>query len=177
MPFTDLNMHYHSPPIPNNDTRCAFWEIFTQPRVAPVVRRRGGRSKRSVDIEMGKFWDLTSPDVQHCLLSDVCLLRPFFVMMSPPCTMVCQLVFSNWFRMDPVERNARLREALLFFDVCAWIASFQQVSGGYYCIENPEGSQAWKREAAPQLKHQLWCKSCSAGFSLFLRLCSSMAQP
>ena len=55
--------------------RDHLWEIFSPPRVGPVIRRMGGRSTRSVDVKT--FWNLRDAKIQHQLLSDVITLRPY----------------------------------------------------------------------------------------------------
>ena len=143
MPFEDLEDLLATSTAPAMERRDHMWEVFSAPRVGPVLRSRGGRCSRSIDLS--NFWNLTRSDIQHCLLSDVITRFPYLLMMGPPCTMVCSLVFSNWFRMDKVERERRLHEAVTLIDVAVWLATIQERRGLYYCIENPEGSQLWTR--------------------------------
>ena len=67
----------------------------------------------SRSIECKNFWDLTKPDIQHCLVSDVAPRKPYFLMLGPACTLFGALVFSNWFRMGKEAREERLREAVM----------------------------------------------------------------
>ena len=143
MPFEDLAVESGiAAPL----GRDHLWEIYSPPRIGPVLRALGGRCKRSVDL--GNFWNLADPGSQHCLLSDVLAMRPYMLMMGPPCTMFSMLVFSNWLRMERSEREARLAEACTFADVTAWLADLQIQVGDYFAIENPEGSQIWSRPNA-----------------------------
>ena len=174
------------------DLRCHFWEIYSRPRIAPLVRELGMRSLRSIDvtwlstvgffqpvsfciicmcwkppqglkkclrfsrelenIEVDNFWDLRDPKIQHMLLSDLVSLKPFFTMLSPPCTHLCQYMFSNWGRMDALTKYELLHQAIGHIDVSCWIAMVQLATHSYYCIENPEGSQAWNRDNASWLQ-------------------------
>ena len=77
-------------------------------------------------------------------------MRPFLLMMGPPCTMFSQLVLSNWFRMDEAQRTRRLEEACGLLDMCVWLAEIQCEHDDYYVIENPEGCQMWSRPNVPR---------------------------
>lgn len=101
---------------------------------------------------MDNFWDLRDPSIQHMLLSDLVSLKPFFTMLSPPCTHLCQYMFSNWGRMDALTKYDLLHQAIGHIDVSCWIATVQLATQSYYCIENPEGSQAWNRDNASGLQ-------------------------
>jgi hypothetical protein len=138
-----LKLVGEQPPMNGLSGRCAFWEIYSNPRIAPVVRQMGGQARRSVD--KNGHWDLASRDIQYQLLSDVTALRPYFTMLSPPCTYFCQLMFSNWSRMDDIAKNENLAEAIVHLDVSVWIATFQKNSGAKYCLEHPQGAHSWQR--------------------------------
>lgn len=95
--------------------------------------------------KVDNFWNLQDPKIQHLLLADLLFLQPFFVMLSPPCTHLCQYMFSNWGKMDPLTKYELLHQAIGHIDVSCWVATIQAAAKSYYCIENPEGSQAWNR--------------------------------
>ncbi|CAK9085629.1 unnamed protein product [Durusdinium trenchii] len=101
------------------------------------------RALRSIDVDT--FYDLTEPAIQHVLLSDFLNLQPFFSMLSPPCTHLSQYMFSNWGKMDPLTKYDLLHKGIGHIDVSCWISTIQAATKSYYCIENPEGSQAWNR--------------------------------
>jgi hypothetical protein len=82
---------------------------------------------------------------------------PFMLIMGPPCTMFCSLVFSNWFRMPQEIRVPRLREAVMLADVAVWLATLQVDRSEYYVLENPEGSQLWTRENVTWLQSGPTC--------------------
>ena len=76
-----LSFHVQQKTVRN---RCLFWEVYTPPRIAPLIRQQGYKSMRSVDYKQN--WDLSDPSIQHCFFQDLFTLRPFFTMLSPPCT-------------------------------------------------------------------------------------------
>ena len=154
MPFPDLDQPISN--ANNEEKPCSrdhMWEVFSPPRIGPVLRKMGGRCSRSIDCK--NFWDLSKPDIQHCLLSDVATRKPFFLMLGPPCTMFGTLIFSNWFRMVKEAREERLREAVMLVDVSAWLCTMQAERGDYFALENPEGSQFWTRPNAPGLPRRM----------------------
>ena len=173
MPFEDLADDYEnfdaSKSAPPAD-RCDLWEIYSPPRIGPVIRALKGRCRRSIDLTT--FWDLRKADMQHCLLADVMSQRPRFAIMGPPCTLFTNLIFSNWFRMEKAIREQRLKEAVTYADISCWIAMWQNRAGDYFVIENPEGSQMWTRPNAPPWNYgfpvlQLLFEGLLAGVNLF----------
>lgn len=153
-PFRDLDSTLASPPPCDPDLVDTLWEIYSVPRLGPIMNQLGGKSRRSYDLK--HFWDLRDAAFQRCLLTDISILRPLGVMLSPPCTCVCQLMHSNWSRMDAKQRVLNLEDACLHIDLSMWIATFQLDHSRYFAFEHPGGSLAWDRESATQ-KH---CK-CS----------------
>lgn len=61
-----------------------FMEIFSNPRIAPEVRRLGQTCGPSIDLGTG--WDLTKKAVQQRLLQLLYVLQPLVLMLCPPCT-------------------------------------------------------------------------------------------
>ena len=131
-----------------SDRRCTLWEVYSLPRMGPKMREIGGRSRRSYDIK--HFVDLSEKDYVHLLLQDVALYRPYYLSLSPPCTMVCQLQASNWNRRKNIEKKyLDLEQALHHIDLTVWLSQFQHHSMAYYGFEHPAGSLAWDRASAP----------------------------
>ena len=80
VPFDDLVAQVagaFAPPMTASTAsqRDHLWEIFSPPRVGPIIRSMGGRSSRSVDVKT--FRNLRDAKIQHQLLSDVISLRPY----------------------------------------------------------------------------------------------------
>ena len=158
MPFDDLKEMMTHPPTEHLMRRCIFWEVFSPPRIAPFIRKQGGQARRSVDV-VG-HWNLLVRDILYSFMVDLFTLRPFFVMLSPPCTYLSQLMFSNWNRMDPVSKVKELENGLRMVDISVWIAQFQLSSTGYFCFEHPAGAQTWSMQRALSLTvktHHVFC--------------------
>ena len=145
--MTLLDYLKHPAPSCDAELRCHLWELFSAPRVTPAVRALNGRARRSFDLK--HFWDLGETAFQRTVLQDILLLRPLCVMLSPPCTMVCQLQHSNWRRMKYKDRFVCLREALGLIDFSAWVAMVLLCLGLFFAMEHPEGSLAWTRDSVP----------------------------
>ena len=148
MPFQDLRQLFDNPPpFRANGTQCTLWEIYSLPRLSPVMRSLGGQSLRSYDIK--HFMDLSQTEYVRLLLQDVALFRPHYLSLSPPCTMVCQLQASNWNRIkNAKQKYLDLEEALGHIDLTMWLAEFQDDHQAYYGFEHPHLSLAWGRESA-----------------------------
>ena len=145
MPHDDIReLAQHANP---SQLRCTLWEIFSVPRLGPILRAMGGSCRRSYDIK--HFWDLGDEAYARTLLQDVAILQPLFLMMSPPCTWVCQLMHSNWGRIAPDRRFLNLLQACHFIDLCMWLAMLQIGRGDLFAVEHPAGSLAWSRKSVP----------------------------
>ena len=107
---------------PHASLRDHYWEIFCPQRVGPLVRERGYRSSKSIDLKTG--WDLNDDNVQRQLFIDLVRERPYFVLLSPPCTYFSNLMFSNWSRMG-AEKYGHVHLAVRQLDFCMLIADFQ----------------------------------------------------
>lgn len=143
-PYGDLLMGHYTP----CDTllRCHLWELFSAPRLTPVMRQLGARARLSYDLK--HFWDLGQESFQRAICQDILILRPLCVVLSPPCTYVCQLQHSNWKRMKNENKLLTLTEALHLIDFAMWVAMIQLKLGHFFVFEHPAGSMAWGREAA-----------------------------
>lgn len=146
MPFPDLCRFFKpSPVLIAPEDRCDLWEVYSRPRMSPVMREMGGRAARSYDL--AHYWDFNEESYQRLLIQDVGLCRPRFIMLSPPCTHVCALQHSNWGRMPPGKRMLNLKQACHHLDFTSWIAHLQSTSEEYFGFEHPDGSLAWGRSS------------------------------
>ena len=143
MPFDDLRDLVSKARPYDSSSRCTLWEVFSVPRLGPSVRSKGGQCRRSYDLR--NFWDLTEESFQRTLIQDVCLFHPLALMLSPPCTFLCQLMHSNWSRMDANKRLMSLTQGCNMVDFCCWLAEIQIIHGCIFALEHPAGSLAWQR--------------------------------
>ena len=106
MPYSDLveTMQHTRPVDPN--LQCTLWEVYSVPRLGPAVRSLGGSCRRSYDLK--NFWDLKQEGFQRTLLTDVSILQPRALVLSPPCTWVSMLMHSNWNRVGNLKRVLNL---------------------------------------------------------------------
>ncbi|CAE7272121.1 unnamed protein product [Symbiodinium microadriaticum] len=127
--------------------RCHLWEIFSPPRVGPMIRQLGGRCTRSIDLKT--YWNLSDTDIQRQLLQDVISLRPYCLMLSPPCTYLCKMMYSNWGKMQETPREESLRQAILYMDIAVWLCELQVQLKAYYVLEHPAHALSWQRSNVP----------------------------
>ena len=148
MPFDDIAclVEQAKSQVPP-DCRCHLWEIFSPPRVGPMIRQLGGRSTRSIDLKT--YWNLSDPEIQRQLLQDVISLRPYCLMLSPPCTHLCKMMYSNWGKMPLASREQSLQQAILFMDIAVWLCELQLELKAYYVLEHPAHALSWQRANVP----------------------------
>ena len=134
-------------PRPPCDAECidTVWEIYSIPRLQPIMNQIGGKCRRSFDLKT--LWNLQDPMYQKALLQDLATLQPCGVMLSPPCTYVCRLMASNWSRMETKKKILNLLEAVGHVDFSMWVAQLQDDLGRYFAFEHPDGSLAWERDS------------------------------
>ena len=147
-PFHDLEPILQKPSRPCDESLIdTLWEVFSVPRLQPIMNELGGRCRRSFDLK--SFWDFREPHYQKGLLQDLASLQPLSVMLCPPCTYVCQLMHSNWKKMDPKKRVINLEDACGHIDFSMWIACYQHDHQRFFGFEHPGGSLAWERASVP----------------------------
>ena len=149
-PFDDLREYLTNlPPVSDPAMQCTVWEVFSLPRLQPVIVSLGGKCRRSFDIR--HFWDLGQEELQRVLFQDVASLQPRSLMLSPPCTWVSMLQHSNWSRIAKDKRVMNLLQALRLIDLAMWLADHQVINGYIFAFEHPAGSLAWERNSVAQL--------------------------
>ena len=160
MPFLDLQQmiqqarHATLPPHERDD----LWEVYSCPRMTPKMRELGGKASRSYDL--AHYFNFTEEKYQRLLIQDISLCRPKFVMFSPPCRYVCQLMHSNWGRMQPQKRFLNLVEACHHIDMTMWAAGMLNDYDDEFGFEHPHLSLAWERDSATRLQTITHILSC-----------------
>ena len=125
-----------------DDEKHEFMEVYSPPRVAPVLHRRQPGAYLSIDIDTG--YDLSRFDVRRTVVQLLQTHRPTFLMLSPPCTMFSKLQNCNRKRVDPERQLRRLAEATLHLDFAMLLARLQSAHGRFFCFEHPAGASSWQ---------------------------------
>lgn len=122
-----------------------FMEFFSPPRVCIPLRREQFRAVHSFDLNTGynflhfedraRAWRLM---VEH---------RPFFTMLSPPCTMYSTMQNANWKKMNPAIKEQRLQEAHCLLDYAMNVASHQIIQDRFFAHEHPYRATSWQRRS------------------------------
>ena len=118
------------------------------------MRDLGGKASRSYDL--AHYFNLSEVKYQRLLIQDITLCRPRFLMLSPPCRYVCQLMHSNWNRMNPQLKMLNLVEACNHIDMSMWWADIQIQHDDEFGFEHPHLSLAWGRESATRWQINLF---------------------
>ena len=118
-------------------------EVFSRPRVVPLAAASGLRARMSLDLMNG--WDGLQAGGQQWLFEELASRRPKLLILSPPCTYLCQLMGLNWWKMDRQVRETKLQDAIKLLDLAIWAAEFQLRGGRDFLIEHPAHAKTWVR--------------------------------
>ena len=140
MPQT-LKEKIYATMVEEQTTRDDVIEVFSVPRLLQPCANVGLRLVRSMDILNG--WDLSKPNVQINCFNEFRARKPKIAVLSPPCTMFSMIMDSNWNRMTPDKRSAKLTEAIALLDMASWIMDYQIETGNYFVFEHPAGAKSW----------------------------------
>lgn len=120
-----------------------FMEFFSPPRVAVALRREQMCAKHSFDLETG--YDFLTCEDRAQALRLWQTHRPFFTMLSPPCTMYSSMQNLNLAKMDPDVKQKRFNEAHCLLDFAMMIAQRQMQRFKFFCHEHPQKASSWQR--------------------------------
>ena len=119
-----------------------FMEIFSNPRIAPEVRRLGQTCGPSIDLGTG--WDLTKKAVQQRLLQLLYVLQPLVLMLCPPCTVFsCVQNTMRDRRADYKKWEKQYAEGLCLFKFALLIFRLQVQAGRKVVLEHPWRASSW----------------------------------
>ncbi len=115
-----------------------FWEIYCPPRIAPLLP---SMNARSFDLQNG--WNLDDVHSRGKVMDQHMVRKPLVTLCCPPCTMFSTLMFGNWFRMEKIGREARLKTGLSQLKFAMSICERQVNTNAYYIFEHPHGALSW----------------------------------
>lgn len=135
-----------------NESPEHFMEFYSPPRVAVLLRRMGFRAQYSLD-ELSGYNFLKFEDRARALrLYET--HAPFFVMLSPPCTMYSRMQNLNFKKMGPLVCEQRFADADCMLDFSMMVANRQVKAGRLFCHEHPQGASSWRRPSVIELSSQ-----------------------
>eukprot|EP00435_Cladocopium_sp_Y103_P030894 s1733_g7.t1 len=76
---------------------------------------------------------------------------PFFVMLSPPCTMYSRMQNMNFKKMARNVREQRFADADCMLDFSMMVADRQVKADRLFCHEHPQGASSWRRQSVTEL--------------------------
>ena len=127
-----------------------FMEVYSPLRVAAAVHKMGMHSAGSLDILTG--CDLLTADGRRTALALLTFRCPFFLMVSPPCTMYSELTrLWNAHKMKWEDRVVRQGEADMMLKFAMELCRLQGQSGRFWCHEHPHKASSWKMDIASWL--------------------------
>ena len=138
-----------------NQIQCLphhFMEFYSPPRVALPLRRTGFFARYSFDLMTG--YDFLKFEDRARALRLYETHAPFFVMLSPPCTMFSKMQTLNLKKMQPQIRKQRFADANCMLDFAMHIADRQLRGNRFFCHEHPPGASSWRRASIAELANK-----------------------
>ena len=129
-----------------------FMEFFSPPRVAIPLRREGFLAFHSFDIVTG--YDFLTADGRARALKLFSRHRPFFTMLSAPCTMYSPMQNANLAKMDAATKLRRFSEANCLLDYSMLIAKKQHAAKRLFAHEHPQKATSWKRQSVKDMEDE-----------------------
>ena len=127
-----------------------FMEVFSPPRIAPHVERRGGSTGPSIDILTG--YDLLTASGQRSCLELIHALMPAVLMLSPPCTVLSQLQWTNeGRRKDRAAWQVAYDNGLKLWMFALYLFEIQVRAGRRAVLEHPSQATSWSLPATRRL--------------------------
>ena len=126
-------------------SRQQFAELYSPPRVLPVVHNRGLTGQLSLDILTG--WNFELPNVRAISLALLTTLCIRFLMLSPPCTIFSQLQrLWNFKRMHKADVEARWAHGMMLLTHAMDCARTQVENCNLFVFEHPATASSWDTE-------------------------------
>lgn len=131
-----------------------FMELFSPPRVAIPLRREGFLALHSFDLITG--YDLLSADGRARALKLQDRHRPFFTMLSAPCTMYSPMQNAKPRQNECSHQKTQIRRSPLHAGLfnSMLIAQRQMAKKRFFAHEHPQKATSWKRQSVQDIAEQ-----------------------
>lgn len=151
-----------------NQDGVSISEVYSPPRIAPHLEKRGWRVGSSFDLLTG--WDLADPKQRLQMWRALRILReerPRVIIACPPCTAFSQLQAINFGRMDADKKIHMLQIGREHVAVLRW----QLRRGGAVLFEHPDGASSWQDPELQSLAthagvRSVVCDQCMFGLNV-----------
>ena len=117
-------------------------EVFSPPRVGPVLERDYLANSVSVDLQTG--WDSHAWEDRAALWRWIARRQPDVAMLSPPCTMYSNLQIMNRKHVSVEEWTARMDAARQHLEFAVAVATEQARHGRGFVLEHPKLASSWR---------------------------------
>ena len=131
--------------MPCHKSSHAFWEVFSPPRISPMLHHDLKEHGMASAFDLENGWDFLNPLCRRHFLEDLEYKDPIFVFLCPPCGMFSPLMFSNWLRMPVEVRESKARAAVEMLDFAMEVMRRQVRRGRYAGFEHPRAAISWRR--------------------------------
>ncbi|CAK9085112.1 unnamed protein product, partial [Durusdinium trenchii] len=129
-----------------------FMEFYSPPRVCIPLRREGFRAFYSFDLDTG--YDFTDFGGRARAWKLLIRYRPFFTMLSAPCTMFSTMMNANFGKMSPEIKAKRFSEAECHLAYSMNVATHQIREERFFAHEHPHRATSWKRRCVVDVQNR-----------------------
>ena len=131
--------------------RDDFMEIFTPPRVAPVLKARGFRAELSLDITTGEQFNFMTSEGRGPCLHPLRSRRPRVVLTCSPCKFFSKMMKMNLRAMDPEQKRILEEEAEVLFAFGMLVVEHQIAQKSGYVHEHPQSASSWRKPKVQEI--------------------------
>ena len=134
---------------------CSVGEVYSPPRVTARSSQFGVKPHFALDLTVddddGKPWDFSVPAKREKAKALVKLLKPYFLVGSPPCTAFSQLMNLNYANMSQQQISDMLTNAIAHVEFSCELYQIQIDEGRYFLHEAPDTATSWKLECVQKI--------------------------
>lgn len=128
---------------PTTTSTIAFAEVFSPPRVAPVVKQLGLPVHAQSSFDLTGGWDVRKGADKAAFLEFQNKFKPRMLMCSPECKGHSIMMNINWKRMDPKKIRKIRQDSRVMWKFSLEVAWRQITHGNFFAIEHPALASIW----------------------------------
>ena len=138
--LTKLNREMHTQMMKLVAEDIDVAEIYSPPRVAARAKQWGLKGGWSLDLTTsdhdGKKWDFSKKEMRERAIAKIEKDRPLLIVGSPMCTDWSTMMFMNWPRMTPEDKEKRMKASRSHLRFCVKIYKLQAEQARHFALNH-----------------------------------------
>ena len=130
-------------------------EAYSPPRITAAAKRLGMKASFALDMtttdERGIPWDFTQHHIRHKALGLLDHVKPWMLMLSPPCVAFSTLQNFNYTKIPVDEVRQKPEHGIMHFAFATLLCRRQAQAGRYFAMEHPASATSWTTQLANAL--------------------------